>query len=347
MFVAAARPPVDLLTIRTPAKLNLSLRVFRLRSDGFHELRSLVVGLALYDELLVGSAKSGCDEFACDVDKQWCAGSLPADEDNLVRKAISACREHGLEVPPLRVTLKKVIPIGGGLGGGSGNAAGVIAGLNERLDWGLSSAELASIGSRVGSDVALFFSLPAAVMSGRGERVQAVSPAWSGWVTLVFGGMAVSTAKTYAAWDELHQGNGPAHQGETRCDSTTCGGPTVDGTTVDGTTVDGTASEWSVFDGEGEVRSLLAADTAEALSPLLVNDLEEAVYAVVPEVKELHERVSRAGGPPARLSGAGATIYQLFNERDQAEQHLRRLREYGIDQPMLVAQTHVCPVISF
>jgi 4-diphosphocytidyl-2-C-methyl-D-erythritol kinase len=272
----------------------------------------------LYDEISIRGSESGGDEVDCDVDQRWCDGDLAGGQDNLICRAISVCREEGLDVPPLRVSLKKVIPIGGGLGGGSGNAAGVLAGLNRWLDWGLSVERVESLAGRIGSDVPLFFSLPAAVMTGRGELVEAVSPAWSGWVVLVFGGIEVSTAATYAAWDELQQGS-----------------------------VNRTERATSWKQGEGEVRSLLAADTAEALSPMLVNDLEEAIYAVVPAVKELHDRVSRSGGPAARLSGAGATIYQLFDERDLAEQHLRRLREVGIDRPMLVARTHVCSVISY
>src|SRR5580704_17703086 len=102
-----------MLTLRAPAKLNLTLEVLARRSDGFHGVRSVMVPLELSDELTI--EPSGHFEFVCD-------RSELADDRNL---AVAALRALG-ELPAIRVELRKRIPVQAGLGGGSSDAAAVL-----------------------------------------------------------------------------------------------------------------------------------------------------------------------------------------------------------------------------
>ncbi|RME38992.1 MAG: 4-(cytidine 5'-diphospho)-2-C-methyl-D-erythritol kinase, partial [Planctomycetota bacterium] len=183
-------------TGRAPAKINLTLAVLGKRPDGYHELRSMVIGVGLYDAVTLAPRAAGAPAVRCDVPEL-------AREDNLAWRAVErlAGRE-GVDPSALSLRLDKRIPVGSGMGGGSSDAAAVLRLLNAVGRMGYDRRELAGIGAALGSDVPVFFHLPAARMSGRGERVEPVSMRWSGWVMLVHTGIEVSTRAVYAAWDE-------------------------------------------------------------------------------------------------------------------------------------------------
>lgn len=148
------------MQLLSPAKINLFLRVLGKRSDGYHEIASLFQAVDLFDELSFEQAS--VDTFSC---------SKPI-EGNLVLKAVDLFRkETGIQFP-LRIHLEKHIPMEAGLGGGSSNAATTLYALNKLSGKPLSEAELASLGSKLGSDVPFFFSTGTAYCTGRGECFQ-------------------------------------------------------------------------------------------------------------------------------------------------------------------------------
>ena len=149
-----------------PAKVNLSLRVLRRRDDGFHEIETLMVPVAIFDTLDIERRTSGGLEFVCN------DPALPSDDDNLVvRAARSFCNSLGLE-PHLRIELKKKIPHGAGLGGGSSDAATTLLALDQLFETQLSRADLSRLASGIGSDVPFFIWQSAAWCRGRGEIVE-------------------------------------------------------------------------------------------------------------------------------------------------------------------------------
>src|SRR5439155_20576231 len=89
------------------------------------------------------------------------------------------------------------IPMAAGLAGGSSDAAATLAGLNRLWRLGLTGAELAALGAELGSDVAFFFSTPAAWCTGRGEQVAPLSPGRPLWLVLVCPPVGVSTPDVY------------------------------------------------------------------------------------------------------------------------------------------------------
>ena len=155
------------LTLEAPAKINLWLRIVRKRPDGFHELESRLVPIALSDTLHVGTTDGprGTVLFTCS------DPTVPADGSNLVLKAVAALAEKRGPLPGLRIHLEKRIPHGAGLGGGSSDAASTLLGLNRLLSLGLSVGDLSPLAAQFGSDIPFFLHGCACDVSGRGEIV--------------------------------------------------------------------------------------------------------------------------------------------------------------------------------
>ncbi len=180
--------------IAAPAKVNWTLRVVGRRSDGYHDIESLVSKLDLADALWFEDRGSGQLELHCDND------GLPGGQDNLVLRAAQALRRTTGVGRGMSCRLCKRIPVGGGLGGGSADAAATLVALNAIWSLGLTQERLAAVGAEVGSDVPLFMAPGSVVMRGRGEIVAPVPARWSGTVVLLLPGIEVSTARVYAAW---------------------------------------------------------------------------------------------------------------------------------------------------
>jgi 4-diphosphocytidyl-2-C-methyl-D-erythritol kinase len=152
-----------------PAKINLTLRVLRRRDDGFHEIESLVCPIALHDTLDIAADDRADLTFTCD------DPTVPADETNLVVRAVRLfCRTHRVE-PRLRIALTKRIPHGAGLGGGSSDAAATLRALDHLFQTDCGLPALSVLAAELGSDVPLFLHRSAAVIRGRGEKVEPVA----------------------------------------------------------------------------------------------------------------------------------------------------------------------------
>lgn len=182
----------------SPAKINLFLAVTGLRSDGFHQLVSIVAQCAFGDRLTREDGDAGATEDALAVN----GAEVPATKDNLVLRAAAAFRRAEPGLPPQRFTLDKRIPVGAGLGGGSGDAAAALRLLGERSP-GMSATWLGGVAAGLGSDVPLFLRDNAVIMRGRGDRVEDLPEAardrLSGLPVLLFGPpVAMETPRAYA-----------------------------------------------------------------------------------------------------------------------------------------------------
>ena len=151
------------------AKLNLSLAITGRRADGFHELVSLVAPIALADTLTLDVGRPlglTCDD-----------ASLPVDSTNLVLKAAAAYVKRRPSAKVGHFHLAKKVPHGAGLGGGSSDAAAALRLLDEASGDPLGVEALEAIAAEVGSDCPFFVRGQAAIMRGRGERLEVLPPA--------------------------------------------------------------------------------------------------------------------------------------------------------------------------
>jgi 4-diphosphocytidyl-2-C-methyl-D-erythritol kinase len=180
------------ITVFTPAKVNVILRILDRRPDGFHNLWSVMQTVALDDEVQIKLRADRQDiQLRCD------ATQLAVDQSNLVYRAAAAVLARAQQSVGLDIELRKRIPMGAGLGGGSSDAAATIIGLNRllQLDW--SPSQMADVGQSLGSDVPFFLFAPSAFVSGRGETVRPVVVEGMRWVVLVNPGFGVDTKWAY------------------------------------------------------------------------------------------------------------------------------------------------------
>ncbi|MBI5765378.1 MAG: 4-(cytidine 5'-diphospho)-2-C-methyl-D-erythritol kinase [Planctomycetes bacterium] len=176
---------------KAPAKINLTLAVRERRPDGFHEIESWIVPIALYDTLSFAPS----DAWMLEVIPP--TPTVAVDESNLVARAARALA--GVSGVPCRarVTLQKQIPVGAGLGGGSSDAAATLLGLNQlwNLHWPIE--RLLPIAASLGSDVPLFLDPCPVIVRGRGEVMEKLSKSWRGWVAIVIPSFGLATADVY------------------------------------------------------------------------------------------------------------------------------------------------------
>jgi 4-diphosphocytidyl-2-C-methyl-D-erythritol kinase len=173
-----------------PAKLNLLLRITGRRDDGYHEIESIFIPVALYDTLEIGKRDRGVE--------LRCSGRiLPEGSENLVYRAAARFFDSTGIKEGAAIRLIKNIPISSGLGGGSSDAATTLKGLN-RL-WGnpLSRKDLEGLALGLGADVPFFLMQRPAVARGIGELLQPIEEFPCFWYVIVSPNIMVSTAWAY------------------------------------------------------------------------------------------------------------------------------------------------------
>ncbi len=200
---------MDRIELFAPAKINLTLEVKRRREDGFHEIESLLVPIALCDRLEIARQAAEGIVLACD------DPTLPTGEENLVVRAANLfC--NSLHVPPnLRIALEKKIPHGAGLGGGSSDAASTLLGLNQLFDAGLSTKALVNMAAQLGSDIPFFIHQSAAVIRGRGEIVEPANFPHALRLMLIKPPFGVPTPWTYSRWRDSREISGVPYGSQT------------------------------------------------------------------------------------------------------------------------------------
>ncbi len=150
------------VSLLAPAKLNISLRVFGKRPDGFHHIRSVMVPVSLYDVVTVEEASSG---VFVEVDDP----SVPRDGRNSCHKAASRFRDWAGTPDGVRIRIRKGIPSEAGLGGGSSDAAAVLKGLIALTGKSPPPETVRSIAVSVGADVPFFTLGRPALAEGFGD----------------------------------------------------------------------------------------------------------------------------------------------------------------------------------
>ena len=173
-----------------PAKVNLTLRVLGKRTDGYHDILSLMQRISLCDEMLFSPRDRGVVVRCPD-------SSLPEDEGNIAYRAAAAFISRTESPPGVEIAIRKRIPIAAGLGGGSSNAATTLMTLNEMAGYPLTREELMRMGTELGADVPFFIFGDTAWASGIGDHLIAATPLPRLRFVLVNPGFTVSTKMVY------------------------------------------------------------------------------------------------------------------------------------------------------
>lgn len=259
------------------AKFNIRLKIGALRPDGYHAIRSVVADLALSDEIEFSAAP----DFQVD-----CDDPSISRERNL---AYVAARNLSIDLPAMRVLIRKHIPQQAGLGGGSADAATTLRGISiasAALGRTIPDEALLAAAVKTGSDVPACLIAGFKSVEGRGEIVRSLGIAPPPWGVLLLkppGGVETKTG--YRVLDESRTGS------------------------------------MRDFDRGGPIESLIAAlekHEFAAMCALAHNDFQGPIEAAYPMVAGVRRRLEAVGASATLLCGSGSSVAGLFPTVDDA-----------------------------
>lgn len=250
------------MKVLAPAKINIYLKVLGERPDGYHELKTIMVPLNVFDEIYINPAVRGI--------KLEAPGYAGDKKDNLAFRAAKLFfDETGLK-RGVSIKLIKHIPSGAGLGGGSSDAACVLTTMNDMFKTRLGEKRLLSMAGKLGADCPFFVLKQPLIMGARGDiplkRIELEDRAYL-LVTPPFG---IPTASVYANIKKT-----PHHK-----------------------------------------KDILNIDNIWKLAPedWLINDLEDVVFPMSPQVARIKQELLASGAAGALMSGSGSTVFGVFND---------------------------------
>lgn len=193
---------MEKITVLAPAKINLFLDVCARRSDGYHDIESVMQTVTLFDRVEItkyDGAMGAQIGISCSV------SAVPSDERNIVYRVAKAFFAY-VNIPMYHVDffIEKKIPVEAGLGGGSADAAAAIIGLDRLYETKLSVEQMCEIGVIVGADVPFCIKKGTATAEGIGEILKSCSSMPDCAILIAMpAGSKISTAEAYRKIDSM------------------------------------------------------------------------------------------------------------------------------------------------
>jgi 4-diphosphocytidyl-2-C-methyl-D-erythritol kinase len=299
MHVHRALPVV---TVFAPAKVNLFLEVLRKRTDGFHEIETLMAPVGLSDTLRLEPTRAGVIACACDWHVQRTAHregttlTVQLGDDNLAVRAVKRLQDAARIAAGAAMHLVKRIPITAGLAGGSADAAAALVAANTA--WGLNwpIERLSEIAAELGSDVPFLLQRRPAICRGRGELVEPQGGLFPLHFVIVHPPTGLSTAEVY------RRCRPPASPRAARA----------------------LVEAWR--------RGRMAE-----VGRLLHNRLEEAAAAISPWIDRLRHEFNKLDFLGHQMTGSGSGYFGICRDRRHARRLAAALRSRGFAQVFAVA----------
>ena len=197
---------MNTIKIKCPAKINLTLEVLNKREDGFHNIKSIMQTINLYDFLTISLEESEKNI----INLSGTSDEIPYDENNLIYKATQLyLKETKINNLKIDIFIEKNIPIAAGLAGGSTDAAGALWGLNYLLKK-FSDIQLNRLCAELGSDLNVCLNGGTILATSRGEIIKKL-PNIESKVTLIkpknLGISAGEAYKKYSSKENKPQNN--------------------------------------------------------------------------------------------------------------------------------------------
>ena len=266
------------IKITTPAKINLFFELLGKRSDGFHEIETVMSTVSLFDELQFSVRDDGLLRLSIHQEGCTAAESIPTDRSNLILLAMSKLKEsHGDASLGCDVFLRKRIPSAAGLGGASGNAAGALWAANQIWKLGLTPEQLDSVAAEIGSDVPFFFRGGTCLCTGRGEIIESKNVPAGMAIVIAKPKEGLSTAAVYGKCSVPQQPRNPT-----------------------------------------ELLQRLQTGSWNEVGEQLFNRLEEFAMSMTPAIGELKEKFDQLNCVGHQMSGSGSSYFGIFRNAADA-----------------------------
>lgn len=258
------------------AKINLSLDVVRKREDGYHDLKMVMQSIDLHDDIHLAITNSKKIEISTDL------RFLPDNDGNIAYRAASLFYEKtGIELPGLKIEIKKRIPVGAGLGGGSADGAAVLWGLCRLYELNIDTETLQQWGLSIGADVPFCVLGGTALAEGVGEILCSLTPLSDCHILLVKPRFSISTASVFSKLDVKALRNHP--------------------------------------DTEGLIDAIKKRDL-RAIAIRLYNVLETVTGKENSIINHIKNKMIDLGAMGAAMSGSGPTVFSVFEDETTARQ---------------------------
>ncbi|MBE5901601.1 MAG: 4-(cytidine 5'-diphospho)-2-C-methyl-D-erythritol kinase [Lachnospiraceae bacterium] len=264
---------MEKIVLRPLAKINLGLDVVGKREDGYHEVRMVMQTLALHDRLVMEKMADGAVTMKTNLPY------LPTGRTNLVVQAVELLREEFGISEGIRINLKKVIPVAGGMAGGSTDAAAALYGMNRMFSLGLSKKQLMELGVKLGADVPYCIMRGTALAEGIGEKLTPLCSVPQVAVLVVKPAFSVSTAKVYEAFDQMEDVQHP--------------------------------------DIDGLLDAIREKDLRK-ICQNMGNNLADVTKSMYPVIGDIEKKMEELGAMKAMMSGSGPTVFGFFENQEQA-----------------------------
>ncbi|WP_066286263.1 4-(cytidine 5'-diphospho)-2-C-methyl-D-erythritol kinase [Arthrobacter sp. B6] len=300
MNALAGRFPARTVRVKAPGKVNVSLDVGPLRQDGYHSVASVYLAVSLYEEVSATSTVSPGITVSISPDSTLDLDDvdIPLDENNLAYKAAAIMADVSEHATGVHLEITKRVPVAGGMGGGSADAAATLLACDALWNSGLSREELAHLAGELGADVPFSLLGGTAVGLGLGDELSpALAKAQTDWV-LVAADYGLSTPEVYRTLDRLREAEGVV------------------------------AAEPEAVD--PKILQALRSGDADALSRVLVNDLQRASIELAPDLRVTLGMGESLGAIAGIVSGSGPTVALLAHSPSAAESLAEDLLHRGM-----------------
>ena len=284
--------------VEAPGKVNLFLSAGAPGADGYHPLTTVFQAVRLIETVTARSqsrAARGSITLTLENGPQEDA-AVPTDSSNLAVRAARLLAETTGVTDGVDLTIRKRVPVAGGMAGGSADAAATLTACNTLWGTDLGPDELRDLAARLGADVPFPLLGATAVGHGRGDRLTPLMTRGRYlWVLAFAARGGLSTPAVFSRFDELAAASPSEGAGA------------------------------APVDVPEEMTAALRVGDARALAAALHNDLQEAAVSLRPELAEVIGVAEGAGALRAIVSGSGPTVAALVPDATSATRVVRAL----------------------
>lgn len=280
------------MEIKAYAKLNFFLDVVGIRSDGYHDIISIMQTVDWYDVIKISKNVSHETVLATN------SVELSCGRENIAYRAVQKYLTATSMTDGLKIEIQKNIPIAAGMAGGSADAAAVLLGLNEMFDKRLSEEELLKLGAELGADIPFCMKGGTGLVSGIGDKILPCGDFPDCTILCAKSGEGVSTPTAYRLLDEK---NNFFHK-------ITCHRKNLN----------------IILDG---IKNQNPFDASKGF----FNVFEDTISALNPDVSKLKRIMTENGSYLCQMSGSGPSVFGLFHNEVEAEKALHQVLQTGAE----------------